>query len=150
MEWRDIDHDGLLDIVTARTNDPVFGKAAGELIWLKQPASDPLGGAPWAETLLAAGPDVWFTVAELDPSKATFQVFAAQFFSSPSLSLYTFAAANASLLSTRVLDSSIGGVESVTVVDLFNNGSQQLLVNKLVGGGGRVGGGRVTRWVGQR
>jgi hypothetical protein len=32
------------------------GTKAGELIWLKQPSADAMGGAAWAEAKLVSGP----------------------------------------------------------------------------------------------
>ena len=59
--WHDMNNDGLLDVVTARTNDPLFiGKPSGQLLWLEQPKSDPLTNVPWNEHLLAEGPETVF------------------------------------------------------------------------------------------
>jgi hypothetical protein len=41
---------GLVDIVAARATKPLVGNAAGELVWMRQPAgSAPLQSAPWQE-----------------------------------------------------------------------------------------------------
>jgi hypothetical protein len=41
-EWIDLNGDGKLDLLTARGTKPIIGTAGGELLWLEQPASDPL------------------------------------------------------------------------------------------------------------
>jgi hypothetical protein len=53
--WHDVNGDGKLDVVAARASDPAFpGKhAAGELLWLEQPAAGSLA-QPWAEHVLAS------------------------------------------------------------------------------------------------
>ena len=76
--WRDMNGDGLLDIVTARVNDPIlFGKPSGQLLWLEQPTSNPLDNVPWAEHSLADGPETVFVLTDLNPSDDQYEVFAA-------------------------------------------------------------------------
>jgi len=36
---RDVDGDGLLDILTAKTNFPFFGTASPKMVWFKNPGS---------------------------------------------------------------------------------------------------------------
>ena len=41
-QWIDLNGDGKLDLVTARATTPLVGSGSGELLWLEQPASDPV------------------------------------------------------------------------------------------------------------
>lgn len=134
--WRDMNGDGLLDVVTARVNDPIlFGKPLGQLIWLEQPKSDPLNNVPWTEHILTDGPETVFVLIDLDPSDDQYEVFAAQFFTKH-LGLYVFGAGNNSLIYSRYLDETIGPAYMVELVDLNNDGSRDLLVTNHVGGEG--------------
>ena len=131
--WRDMNGDGLLDVVTARVKDPIlFGKPSGELIWLEQPQSDTLNNMPWTEHSLTDGPETVFVLTDLDPSDDQYEVFASQFFTKH-LGLYVFGSQNNSLLYSRYLDETIGPAYMVEVVDLNNDGSQDLLVTNHVG-----------------
>jgi hypothetical protein len=60
----DINGDGRLDILTARAQYGLlpWSSKAGEMIWLEQPATEPLSGTPWVEHKLADGPDFLFCV----------------------------------------------------------------------------------------
>lgn len=52
---KDVDGDGLVDVIAARATKPLFGTAAGELVWMRQPAvAAPLAPAnvPWQEIVL--------------------------------------------------------------------------------------------------
>ena len=72
---------GQKGILTARALKPVLGQGQGELVWLSLPsdlsASD---NSEYEETVLAAGPDVMFEVADLDKNDDTIEVIAAHFF----------------------------------------------------------------------
>jgi len=88
--WYDVDGDGLSDIVAARVIVPSlpFEKKRGELVWLKQPASDPLT-QHWVETSLIGpkGPDVYFEIINLD-GKGLPEVVATQYFDQQATVLY--------------------------------------------------------------
>lgn len=69
--WYDMNGDGRLDLLTARATKPIFGAEGGEMVWLEQPASDPLGAAslPWQEHVIASGnlsPDVFFRLHDVN------------------------------------------------------------------------------------
>lgn len=74
---KDVDGDGLVDVVAARATKPLIGKEGGELVWLRQPpGADPLAPAslPWAEAPLYNGtfsPDVFFRLTALRPANET-------------------------------------------------------------------------------
>ena len=94
MVWRDMNGDGLLDIVTARAFDPLFiGKPSGKLIWLEQPKTSPLANVPWTEHVLVDGPETVFVLTDLDPNDDQYEVIAPQYFTKH-LALYAFAINN--------------------------------------------------------
>ena len=138
VAWRDMNGDGLLDAVTARTISPLFGKAAGQLLWLEQPKTDPLKNVPWTEHALTDGPETVFILTDLNPSDSQYEVIAPQFFTEH-LALYAFGTENNSLIYSRYLDKNIGPAYSAEIVDLNNDGSRDLLVtNHVADQGGSV------------
>lgn len=130
--WRDMNGDGLLDIVTARAHDPLIGKPSGQLLWLEQPKSNPLDNVPWTEHPLVDGPETVFILTDLDPTDDRYEVIAPQFFTEH-LGLYVFGSKNNTLLYSRYIDESIGPAYMVEMVDLNNDGSDDLLVTNHVG-----------------
>ena len=61
--WRDVDNDGLLDAITARFRVPTFSDPISQLIWLKNPGTNPpnYGQAwEWQWFVISEGPDVYF------------------------------------------------------------------------------------------
>ena len=51
----DMNGDGLLDVLTARATKPIVGTQSGEMLWLEQPASNPLSGDAWTEHVISSG-----------------------------------------------------------------------------------------------
>ena len=135
VHWRDMNGDGRLDAVTARAVSHIFGKPAGQLLWLEQPASDPLNNVPWTEHVLTSGPEFFFVLVDLDPTDDQYEVFAAEFLSEH-LGLYVFGLKNNTLLHTRYIDETIGPAYVIEIVDLNNDGKRDLLVGNHVGGKG--------------
>ena len=135
VQWRDMNGDGRLDILTARATKPIFGKSGGELLWLEQPPSDPLTSVPWEEHSLASGPDVDFLAVDLDPNDDHFEVFATEFFAQR-FTLLTISTKNSTVTNTRVIDDSIGSAYSVSMVDLNNDNRKELLVTNHLGNDG--------------
>ena len=137
---RDMNNDGLLDVLTARVKVPLGGGAAtGELLWLEQPAgvSDPFAASatPWREHVLTAGPDVVFATADFVPGLVL--VYAAQFFTTPALVLYAFNKTTLALVQPpRVLDGKSGPFEAVYFADLDADGQSELVASTHVGGKG--------------
>ncbi len=76
--WYDMDKDGLMDCVTARATKPTDGNGQGELVWYKQPKSNPFG-QEWQIFVLASGPDIFIRLADLD-NNGDLQIIAAEFF----------------------------------------------------------------------
>lgn len=133
--WQDMNNDGLLDVVTARANDPLFGTPSGQLLWLEQPKTDPLTNVPWTEHPLVDGPETVFIFTDLDPEDDQYEVIAPQFFTQH-LALYAFGLKNNSLLYSRYLDETIGPAYDAELVDLNNDGARDLLITNHVGDSG--------------
>eukprot|EP00053_Salpingoeca_punica_P008678 m.77565 g.77565 ORF g.77565 m.77565 type:complete len:416 (+) comp14706_c0_seq1:33-1280(+) len=134
VEWYDVDGDGLLDIVTARVDKPIFGSSKGQLVWLRQPSSDPFNNA-WTEQVLADGPEVFFTLTSAFDAN-TVQVFASQFFTNK-LGLYVFDKRTFQLKFSRLLETDAPYDDS-KIVDLNADGRLELIVTTHEGkqGGG--------------
>ena len=136
--WRDMNGDGRMDILTARATKPIIGHAGGELLWLEQPAEQPLSSVPWNEHVLARGPDVIIVVADFSDDDKQFEIFACEFFSEQ-LSVLTISTADATVTGTRIIDTTIGPAYDAILVDLNLDGSEDLLVtNHKDGDGGEV------------
>ena len=119
--WVDINNDGRLDYVTARTNAKA-GK--GELLWLEHPETG-LQTLPWTEHIITASPDVMFDMA---PYGKGWVVFAAAFFDKK-LMAYEVEKGTGNLLQTKVIDDKIGSAYSVKYIDINGDGVKELLVN---------------------
>lgn len=138
VEWRDMNGDGKLDILTAHAKKPLFGSGQGQLVWLEQPASDPLKAVPWKEHVLLDGPDIWFTSVDLNTSDSHFEVFVTEFFAED-LSVVLISNKDAQVVTSRLIDPDIGPAYTVSLVDLNADGKQELLVsNHLDKAGGGV------------
>lgn len=135
VEWRDMNGDGKLDAITARGTKPLLGKSGGELLWLEQPATNPFTAVPWKEHILATGPDIGITTADLHQGDDQFEVFAAEFFAQR-LSVLSVSTKNATVIASRDIDTGIGPPFYVSVVDLNMDGSMDLLVTNHKGGAG--------------
>ena len=134
VAWRDMNGDGRLDAVTARTSKPFIGETKGQLLWLEQPSPSPLE-VPWAEHSMTSGPETVFVLIDLDTTDDHYEVFAPQYFTKH-FGLYIFGSKNNSLLHSRYIDESIGPAYMVEVADLNDDGSLDLLVTNHVGGEG--------------
>ena len=136
--WRDMNGDGRLDILTARATKPIIGRAGGQLLWLEQPAENPLTSVPWKEHVLASGPDVIILPVDLNEDDKQFEVFACRFFSER-LSVLTISTTNATVLGERDIDTTIGPAYDAIFVDLNMDGNKELVVtNHKDGKGGEV------------
>lgn len=135
MLWYDLDGDGHLDILTARTNKPVVGSSKGELLWYRNPGQLKADD-PWELHVLLDGPDVFFRIADLNGDGKP-EIVAAEFFS---LKLVVYACGSAApgtcqtTSSWQVVytDPSIGALFDVSVVDLNLDGKPELLVTNHV------------------
>ena len=73
----DIDGDGLKAILLGQTCES-SGQNKGNLVWLKQPKTNPTNPASWILTELVDGPDI--LIATQIINKTTIIVYAARFF----------------------------------------------------------------------
>ncbi|MEB3237391.1 MAG: VCBS repeat-containing protein [Candidatus Sericytochromatia bacterium] len=121
---RDMDGDGRLDLLTARARKGMGG-SEGELVWLRQPAARNARGpvGPWAETVIAKGPDVHFRVEDLDGDGQP-EILATEFFSRKLTLLWQVGGA----WQRRVLDDTLGSAFDLDLVDLDGDGKRDLLV----------------------
>jgi hypothetical protein len=126
-EWRDMNGDGRLDIVTARAHKPLRGDAEGELLWLEQPMKDAGAGA-WQEHVLTPGPnpqgpDANFRFADLDGDGQD-EIVAPQFFTGVLSVLWQ----EGGSWRSRAVDTTVTGYD-VQVVDLNGDGRDDVVVS---------------------
>jgi hypothetical protein len=139
VDWLDVDHDGLLDCITARVNKPIVGKSSPQWLWLKNPGS--AGSGPWAENVLAQGnanpfgsaPEFFFAI-ERGPSGNTTGFAAAANFFAASVSLYFggFLSGSSAPVGGFVLDDTIGSGYQAEFIDLDGDGANEILVTNHV------------------
>ena len=119
--------DGNPVVLAARAIDPTlpWKHAAGELVVLEQPS---VAGGAWTETVVAAGPDVAFTLTDLDGPGAP-SLVAAQYFSAKQLTVWSCGAPSWALcaggvnVSSMLIDDAEGaGYFNVQWVDLNGDG----------------------------
>ncbi|CDW89829.1 UNKNOWN [Stylonychia lemnae] len=123
-KWVDLNGDGRLDFVTARSN----AKAnQGELIWLEHPEQG-LQQTPWTEHLITSGPDVIFELHELPQYPNSYIIFSAEFFSHK-LQVYQISKNGGEVINKALIDGTLDQVYSVQLLDINNDGKQELLVN---------------------
>jgi len=123
---RDMNGDGLLDIVTSRCAFSVFpwNPKAGKLVWLERPKQNPLQGNPWVEHEMSDGPDFLFTMAPAAISGEDFGACAAEYIGER----LTYVHGNEKDgYSTRVVDPDLGNGFGCTWVDLNADGTLDLL-----------------------
>jgi len=133
-EFVDMDGDGRLDILTSRAQFSVWpwGKKRGELLWLQQPAENPLNGEPWVEHHLADGPDFVYCIR---PGPGPLALVATEFINERIV--YYYMGANGTM-EQRVLDSASGPAFSCTWEDLNGDGRMELLATNHVNQNGSV------------
>jgi len=129
-KWWDMDGDGLEDCVSARAYDD-GSQSQGQLIWFKNPGSNPLG-VFWEEHVLAEGPDIMIELVWLEgsPENAQPMIVASQFFSQK-LTLWWVDQNSTWAESTpqsRVIDGQAGALFDTQYIDLNNDGKKDLLV----------------------
>jgi hypothetical protein len=123
-EWVDLNGDGRLDFLTARSNAKAGG---GQLVWFEHPAEG-LTDATWTEHVISEGPDVGIQVVEVSQYKNEVVVFAAEFFNER-VSFYRVSTKTGELVDMRVIDTTIESAYSVTYADLNGDGVKELMVN---------------------
>ena len=144
--WMDMTGDGRQSILAARAKLPLLQNSQddkgtlgkGQLVWLERPLPhsfdertgtpldvdgtvfDPFSPAntPWKLRVLDEGPDVMFSVADLDPQDDTIEVIASQFFSKK-LSLHSIQLGpDPKVTFSRVIDDRCGAAFSSVLADL--------------------------------
>lgn len=133
--WKDMNGDGKLDILTARATKPIFGSAAGELLWLEQPTSgDPLSpvNVPWQNHSLVTGamsPDVFFTLGDVN-GDGDDEVVYSSFFTGGGLGFIAAPGGDWSdptKLTNTVVDTQPGPMFDVQLTDLNADGKTEVL-----------------------
>lgn len=145
--WMDMTGDGRQSILAARAKLPLLkgnsqddngNLGRGQLVWLERPTPhtfdnrtgtpldvggtvfDPFSPAntPWKLRVLDEGPDVMFSVADLDPQDDTIEVIASQFFSKK-LSLHSIKLGREPKVTfRRIIDDRCGAAFSSLLADL--------------------------------
>lgn len=134
--FMDVDADGSKEILSCRAQKSTFGSGHGDLVWLKpKDVKQPLG--EWTEQVIGPHCDTFFQVVDLN-GDGKLDIVSAEFWGS-SLTLITSTDPNnrfddASKLVYNVIDSQIGRVFDIQVVDLNKDGKNELLVTNHQGG----------------
>jgi hypothetical protein len=114
--------DGNLGILTSRCNKQIFSleKSKGELVWFEKPKN---AGDPWKENILVKGPDVYYTLRDIDQDGKN-EIIATDFFHDK---LYLIKEEKGKFEKVEI-DKKIKRPFDVTLVDLNNDGKLELLV----------------------
>jgi len=124
-QWIDMNGDGLVDFVTAKSNAKNGG---GRLVWLEHPVGG-LDVENWTEHVITEGPDVGIKIVDFPEYPNEIVVFAAEFFNQ-ALSVQRVSTVDGSLVARGIIDDTeILDAYSVDYVDLNSDGQYQLLVN---------------------
>jgi hypothetical protein len=139
VHWIDVDGDGLLDMITAGANKPMFGATKSALYWLKQPTSNPMG-QPWKQTtIMENGPDVFFSIEDVD-GDGKLDLLAPQFFTSKIVLYRDLNWLNPTAgFKAQIIDDTIGSVFSGYTADLNGDGKKEIIATNHIGdknGGG--------------
>lgn len=138
--WVDLTGDGRLSVLAARCKvstlfdrEEEVGIMSGiqkssELVWLECPEAppgvddfDPLQHLPWTTHVLTRGPDVMFSIADLDSTDETIEVLASEFFTKK-VSLYSIRRGRTPAVTfSRCIDDKCGPAFSSVLADLDGN-----------------------------
>ena len=124
-EWIDFNGDGKLDLLTARTDGK---KGDGQLLWFENPGQALTSDQEWTEHLITEGPDVLFTIQELDNDPSTLEIFAGEFWNEQ-LTLNVVTVSGGELKQRVVIDNTIKHAYRAEVVDLNGDGKLEVVVN---------------------
>lgn len=132
-EWMDVDMDGILDVVAARSIKPILvGHTDSELVWFKNN-----GDGTWGKTqVITKGPGVGFTVADVD-GDGKMEIIATEFFLHQQLAIYSCAKASwvecaesvdsPSTVVETIIDGADGPFFQCSWVDLNGDGKKDIL-----------------------
>jgi hypothetical protein len=129
-EWLDVDMDGVIDVVAARSIKPInpFAHTDSELVWFKNN-----GDGTWGNTeVIAKGPGVGFIVVDID-GDGKMEIIATEFFLHQQLAIYSCPEASWALCAGKqnvqetVIDSSDGPFFQNSWVDLNGDGKMDIL-----------------------
>ena len=123
VEWHDMNHDGRLDIVTARAHKPMFGPGTGEMVWLEQPQSP--FSQEWIEHPMIKGPDVYFRGSDLDHD-GNVDFLVTEFFGKKLSFIHQDA--HSKEWKKSIIDDTIGSGFDLSFVDLNLDGKTDVLV----------------------
>nr|KAG5686829.1 hypothetical protein BaRGS_016684 [Batillaria attramentaria] len=132
VEWRDMNGDGLLDIVTCRAKSHLFGSTEGELVWFEHPQQGALTST-WHSHVLDHSADSFFTLTSLPTPDGDVDCIITAGYFSESLNIYWTTSPdnrwdNPAMIKHRVIDNTIGTAFDVRVADLNGDGNLDLLV----------------------
>jgi hypothetical protein len=119
----DMNGDGLVDVVTARANKPLFGAAKTELLWLENPGLPTALTTSWKEHIISKNADVHFELIGVVGS-AIPAIVATEFFNKK---LSITWQENGQFVN-RVIDDKLGSAFDLQVVDVNFDGRRDLLV----------------------
>lgn len=128
-EWADMNLDGILDLVAARSVSPfVFGSTDSELVWIKNNGDGTFGSTQ----VITKGPGVAFRMIDID-GDGSLEVVATEFFKNQQLALYTCPEASWAECATKqttlefVISSGEGPFFDLELVDLNGDGKTDIL-----------------------
>lgn len=132
VHWKDMNGDGLLDMVTCRARTHLLGHTEGQLLWFEHPQQNALSQT-WRSHVISDGGDVFFTIASLPTSEGQKDCIITAAFFSESLNVFWSTSSedrwdDSSMIRKRVIDSTVGAVFDVEVTDLNQDGTLDLLV----------------------
>ncbi|CAL1537787.1 unnamed protein product [Lymnaea stagnalis] len=130
--WVDMNKDGTLDALTCRANKPVIGAARGELVWFTNPPGHSVA-TPWHENIIAAGPDIFFTVTTFKVGTRSYEAIVVAEFFNPKVSVYWTENArqdwsDKASVRSLVVDSTAGKPFDVLVADINGDHKLDILV----------------------
>jgi hypothetical protein len=130
-EWMDVDNDGILDVVGARSIKPfIRGHTDSELVWFKNN-----GDGTWGATqVITKGPGVGFRIVDINGDGKQ-EIIATEFFLHQQLAVYSCSEASWAECATKqnvvetVLDDTDGPWFQASWVDLNGDGKMDILAS---------------------
>lgn len=128
-EWMDVDMDGVMDVVAARSIKPFLrGNVDSEFVWFKNH-----GDGTWGKTqVITKGPGVGFRAADID-GDGKMEIIATEFFLHQQLAIYSCPetswakCADKGNVAETVIDSTDGPFFQCSWVDLNTDGKMDIL-----------------------